>query len=326
MEEKMSGRVSMTCLVAIFATGLTGCVSQTPSPVAALPTVQPTGTGIAMSTREPIRTPTETESAGSWKVAFGSDAAIKYSVNVAGFENETHGIAVGYSGEVHYTLDGGKSWPRAENNSACLFGLDIVSDQTAWATGHFGKVRVSKDGGKTWQAVTDTDINISFLISFIDDATGWVGDETKLEATQDGGQSWTVLPKPADGKRIMAINLRTATEGYLLDSNSSLFATRDGGNSWALLSKLPKADGKMFVASGLPHAAIRFFDASNGLVIFALDDGDGQLLALRTADGGKTWSQEILPVTSGVLFLSRDGRFLTVLGKDLSIMLLKAKS
>jgi photosystem II stability/assembly factor-like uncharacterized protein len=322
----MSVRVSMYCLAAIFIVGLTGCVSKTPSPAAALPTVEPPGSGITVSTPEPVQTPTETESAGSWKVAFGSDAAIKYSVNVAGFENETHGIAVGYNGEVHSTLDGGKTWPRAENNSACLFGLDIVSGQIAWATGHFGKVRVSRDGGKTWLAVTDTDINISFLISFIDDTTGWVGDEMKLEATQDGGQSWTVFQKPAGAEATMAINLRTATEGYLLDSNSSLFATRDGGNSWTLLSKLPEADEKMFVASGLPYAAIRFFDASNGLVVFALDDSEGQLLALRTADGGKTWSQEILPVRSGVLFLTHDGRFLTVLGKDLSITLLKAKS
>jgi hypothetical protein len=35
-------------------------------------------------------------------------------------------------------------------------------------------------------------------------------------------------------------------------------------------------------------------------------------VALRTADGGKTWSEETVPVGIGVVYLSQDGTFLTV--------------
>ncbi|MEJ2111056.1 MAG: hypothetical protein P8Z37_14330 [Acidobacteriota bacterium] len=60
-----------------------------------------------------------------------------------------------------------------------------------------------------------------------------------------------------------------------------------------------------------PQAAVRFFDADNGLVVLGLE-GETNMVALRTADGGKTWKRESMTGGLGKPYLSRDGKFLTL--------------
>jgi hypothetical protein len=40
--------------------------------------------------------------------------------------------------------------------------------------------------------------------------------------------------------------------------------------------------------------------------------GSNKVVALRTADGGQTWTEEIVPTTIGTLHLTHDGEYLTV--------------
>src|SRR5512143_1438269 len=121
-----------------------------------------------------------------WQVA--QKLTYTHAVYYAGFMNESFGMTVGYGGEVHYTNDGGASWPQAANSSKCRFGLEIVDDQVAWHCGNGGHVRKSTDGGKTWQAVADfgpSEPNQCRFLSFLDDTTGWAATPSQLAATND---------------------------------------------------------------------------------------------------------------------------------------------
>jgi hypothetical protein len=60
-----------------------------------------------------------------------------------------------------------------------------------------------------------------------------------------------------------------------------------------------------------PKAAVRFVDENNGVVVLGLA-GKTSMVALRSADGGKTWKEKPLPVELGTPYLSRDSRFLTI--------------
>jgi len=74
-------------------------------------------------------------------------------------------------------------------------------------------------------------------------------------------------------------------------------------------------DGEMRIANmdGRPPVAMRFQDSDNGIIVLALAGrGDTQFLALHTDDGGQSWSQYDLPLNLGPIYLSHDGRFLTV--------------
>lgn len=304
-------RVSCFALI-LFLAGLAGCDAKNVAPT---PDALPSETEVAPSpTPElPAVPPTPTEDPSGWEEVLRTAPVNAYSTMVAGFLDETHGILAGLSGEIHYSLDGGKSWPRAENNTACRFGLDIVDAQIAWSVGNKGHVSVSKDGGQTWQTVTNTPWR-AHLVRFLDDTTGWAAGISNLAATGDGGKSWNAVALPEGVRKIAAIDLRTAADGYLLDDSGGLHVTLDGGNTWSGVSL--GLDKKILAGDSLPLAAIRFTDSAKGMIVAARVNSNGELTVLRTSDGGKTWDRSILPAKLGALFLAHDARFLTVLGGD----------
>lgn len=264
--------------------------------------------------------PTAAEAAEPWTVVFKTEP-VKFKASVAGFLNESIGITAGYGGEIHYTSDGGGTWPNGVNESMCRYGLDILDEKTAWTIGNGGNVRMSNDGGRTWQAAASVPIGFSQFISMADSKIGWAANYDRLVATEDGAQTWTAVDLPDGIRGIAAVQRRTAEAGYLVDKSGTLFATADGGKTWtAIPLGLDKA---IFTPAKIPMGAVRFTDSDHGVVIASLEDSGGELTALWTADGGTTWRSETLPEKMGVLFLSRDTIYLTVFSTDNRIALLR---
>jgi photosystem II stability/assembly factor-like uncharacterized protein len=193
--------------------------------------------------------------------------------------------------------------------------MDIVDVQTIWQCG-MKNLSVSTDGGKTWKAIAEKAGGLGCILSFADAKTGWFGFGAKFQMTTDGGTTWKDLTLPKDVNNVAAISLRTPKVGYLVDKKGVLHITQDGGTTWSSKSLGLDAPNIMgFVSGGfvneIPQAAVRFFDAKHGLVVLGLS-GKANLVALRTADGGKTWKEESLPAGPGASYISRDGKFLTV--------------
>jgi photosystem II stability/assembly factor-like uncharacterized protein len=177
-------------------------------------------------------------------------------------------------------------------------------------------ISVSTDGGKTWKAIAEKAGGMGCILAFADTKTGWLGFGAKFEMTTDGGATWKELAMPKDVSKVAAISLRTPTDGYLVDGDGVLHITQDGGKTWSSRSLgLDKPSILGFSSAQFvnetPQAAVRFVDADHGLVVLGLS-GKTSMVALRTADGGKTWKQDSLPAELGKPYLSRDGKFLTV--------------
>ncbi|MBN1200230.1 MAG: hypothetical protein JXJ20_00100 [Anaerolineae bacterium] len=255
-------------------------------------------------------------------------AYLLYLVSLAGFHTDTFGIAVGPDDDVRFTTDGGQSWTKAASELHCRHGLEIVDERVAWHCGN-GGTRLSTNGGQSWQTVAPS--RCPFL-SFLDAQTGWSASPSSLQATTDGGTSWNAISLPPGTQRIAAIALRTADDGYVLDTTGALFVTTTGGLSWEVHSLGLKAGEQLIAgaASG-PYAVMRFLDAQNGMVVFALPDRDRTVWFAITRDGGQSWQRaEILELLDQSyyyhLFLSRDGRLLTATdsflnGENISILL-----
>jgi photosystem II stability/assembly factor-like uncharacterized protein len=203
--------------------------------------------------------------------------------------------------------------------------MDIVDVQTIWQCG-MKNVSVSTDGGKTWKAIAEKAGGMGCILSFADANTGLFGFGAKFQMTADGGATWNELALPQDVNKVAAISLRTPKDGYLVDKDGMLHITQDGGKSWSSKSLGLDAPSIMgFVSGGfvneIPQAAVRFFDSNHGLVVLGLS-GKTNLVALRTADGGKSWKEESLPSGLGAPYISHNGKFLTVnlWGKGITLL------
>ena len=203
--------------------------------------------------------------------------------------------------------------------------MDIVDVQTIWQCG-MKNVSVSADGGKTWKAIAEKAGGMGCILSFANAKTGLFGFGAKFQMTTDGGTTWNELALPQDVSKVAAISLRTPKDGYLVDKGGVLYITQDGGKTWSSKSLGLDAPSIMgFVSGGfvneIPQAAVHFFDANHGLVVLGLS-GKTSMIALRTADGGKTWKEESVPAGLGAPYISHDGKFLTVnlWGKGITLL------
>ncbi len=296
----MKKAAEIILLVILTFSGTTGCAHATPAPKVDPPTATA------------LPTPTQDIGYGPWELV----QAVTYShgVNVAGFLNDSFGITVGGYGEVHYTTDGGKTWPWAVNSSMCRFGLDIVDETTAWHCGNGGTISISTDGGRTWQEAGkfgNNEPDQCRYMSFLDDTTGWAASPDQLGSTIDGGKTWKVLSLPEGIQKIAAIRRRTASDGYILDSAGTLFTTQDSGQSWSKNSLGLGADEQLSIYP-TPQSVLYFTDANQGVVVYTL--ANQQVWSARTMDGGKTWQRQQMPKVGmfSALYLSPNGRYLTV--------------
>ncbi len=250
-------------------------------------------------------------------------------VRMAAFHNENYGVwgGAGDEGAQHYTLDGGKTWTMAKTGG-CMFSVDVVDTNIIWQSCLSG-TSLTVDGGKNWKVIAKDVGGMASILAFADEKTGWVGSGSKFKKTTDGGATWNELALPNGVTAVAAISLRTPTDGYLIGKNGVLYITQDGGKTWASRSLGLENPVILGFGSGgwineTPQAAVRFTDANNGLVVLGLD-GNAKMIALRTADGGKTWKEESMPAKLGKPFISRDGRFLTVSKWLEGLTLLKAR-
>ncbi len=298
------------------------------APSATLATPLPAETATA-STLPPKAPPATTDAgsqeAGPWKIL--RRMPVNFSVNVAGFLDESFGISVGDGGTVHYTLEGGQNWPEAQNNTRCRYDLDVVNPQIAWHCGNDGTIGLSEDGGQTWQVAGTFGSQVPnqcLHVSFLDDKTGWASTASRLGFTQDDAKSFTEIQLPAElQKDIKAIRLRTEKEGYLMDSSGVLWSTADAGQTWTAHT-LGLKDGESFLSIA-PNAAIRFMDAEHGILgVVLMVKGEKVVTILRTEDGGQTWQRELIHgLGSPALYLSADGRLLSATNGDEQITLLR---
>jgi photosystem II stability/assembly factor-like uncharacterized protein len=304
-------------LVLLLPTVLIGC-----APAAAPPPADPMQASVE-PTVPPTAVPTEATPASQWEEV--SRVAAMQPVRMAAFLNETFGVTGGATGrgKLHHTTDGGKTWTLAESSGGCLYGVDIVDEQTVWACGRMigqsfttpGGVRLSTDGGQTWEGQTTFQSKPGRCpLSFLDTRMGWVANAGTLSATTDGGETWEEIT-PDGLTDIAAIALRTASEGRALDYDGNLYTTTDGGKSWSSQSLGLEKYGELEIVDNkdLVMATVRFTDADHGTVVLSLADGsEHRVVALRTADGGQTWLEENASAEIGPVYLSHDGSLLTI--------------
>jgi photosystem II stability/assembly factor-like uncharacterized protein len=246
-------------------------------------------------------------------------------LNVAGFTDQNHGIAISVPGDVHYTVDGGTTWTYAPvPEISYLNSIEIFDAKYAWV-GSGLDTRYTTDGGKTWNILPayGSIYSSGHFLSFIDPLRGWYGISrggtvATLAKTSDGGKNWTPVDVPSEARDTLgAISLVSDTTGFLLLNNGKVFRTDNGGKKWIVITSLPLRTRTLndTVYGGLTKSALRFSDRMNGTaVIFTMKPYE--YCSFTTHDGGRSWAVDSLPAEirsfHGSVFLSRDNRYLTI--------------
>ena len=214
------------------------------------------------------------------------------------FADAQNGWAVGGSGRVLRTTDGGASWSsRPADSRFDLSDVKALSAQSAVALGYDGSknhwsIVSTKDGGATWQAVVRPSRELLRTICVLSPSHMLVAGELMgknqtgmLLETTDGGATWTrrlLTVKPW----VQDMTFIDATHGWILASDSQsmglasssghgtvVLRTSDGGATWQ------SADLGKVSDAGLTSLA--FSDADHGWAV-----GD---MVLKTSDGGASW-------------------------------------
>ena len=267
------------------------------------------------------------ERSGAWQVVgvYEED----HSIMAAGFLDEEHVVTGGVIGKMAYSSDGAETWLKTDSHADCRYGLEIVSPRVIWTCGGATHVRKSLDGGKSWLSVAgfgrpQTIRGPCHSASFLDEQTGWLANSHIFGTTVDGGASWNMRAIPDSAEKIATIDTYLPGVGYLLDQRGALFFSEDDGQHWQEVSRLELGSLAMSM-SAYQLAAMRFSDAEHGLVVVSPGDYGhaGPVMAFHTSNGGRTWHSESVPVPAGSVYLSRDGRYLTIITAYGQLTLLK---
>ena len=227
-------------------------------------------------------------------------------------------VAVGQRGHIVFSDDGGTSWTQAKVPvSSDLVAVTFPTPAHGWAVGHDGVVLHSADGGATWarqldgralgqllghsyKRLAEQGAENPFLdVWFANERAGFVvGAFNLILRTEDGGETWQPwLDRTDNAKDLHLYAIRAA--------GAHLFVAGEQG----LLMRLDPQAGR-FRAVETPYKGTFFGIAGdeNSVVAFGLRGN-----ALRSTDGGKTWTKVETGVQVGLTAASsHDGRFILV--------------
>jgi len=187
------------------------------------------------------------------------------------FLNDSIGCAVGATGYITATTNGGTTWTTTSSSSHNLYGVFVASRTRAWAVGDAGTIITTSNTFSSWTSQSSPTSAPLRTVSFSDTLNGYIlGDNGTVLKTTDGGTTWSLAQSP--GSTLNAMKFISANEGWVVGDSGKIFTTNTGGAQWE-----SQTSG---VTANL--LSVDFLDAHNGITI-----GNGGIV-LTTKNGGLT--------------------------------------
>jgi len=164
------------------------------------------------------------------------------------FASDQVGWAVGESGAIQRTIDGGATWTLQETPMRkLLYDVVAIDDGHAWAVGASGTILRTVDGGRNWDEQSSGVIQALRAVHFVDPQRGWaVGAKGVIISTTNGGARWQRLTSGSELNLndVVFLNAkevpgagpikgpREGREGWIAGDRGLLLHTTDGGATW----------------------------------------------------------------------------------------------
>ncbi len=236
---------------------------------------------------------------GSWEVL---DVPTEQNLRSVFFTDSLYGWAVGDTGTIIHTMDGGETWlvqDGGTNNS--IVNVFFLNRQLGWASswnfeGFFGTLILkTTNGGNTWTSEPYQDDNLFMnCILFLDSLNGWMGGSPHaIVKTSDGGQSWNQAAVDTNALAFFPVlNIYFYDDNYgyacggMFDIAGVTWSTSNGGEKWY---PIDNTDAPADEIHGL-----HLFDSLNVLGAGGDPDLGYGVAMISTNDGGVNWDYEEL--------------------------------
>lgn len=144
----------------------------------------------------------------------GQNSGTSNRLNGVSFVDASYGCAVGQSGTVLRTINGGAIWTRiAVPTTVNLNDVWLINSRVGFAVGELGTILLTTDGGQTWQVETSNTFETLYSLT----ATA---DGTSIWTAGDGG---TVLKR---GPVVLATRSAASSQPWQMYPNPSPSASR----------------------------------------------------------------------------------------------------
>jgi len=181
----------------------------------------------------------------------------------------SHVWAVGATGMIRYTANGGTNWgTQASGTAQNLYGVSALSTGSAWAVGAGGTILYTSDWGANWASQASVTAVTLRGVSAVDSTHVWAVGDTGTVLFFDG-TSWSVQ----DGGTAVNLNAVSAAAAncvWAVGANGTI--RHYNGTSWG-----PQASGTAVALRG-----VSAFDANSA---WAVGDAGTALF-----NGGSAWS------------------------------------
>jgi len=220
-------------------------------------------------------------------------------LNSVYFTDTNTGYAVGYSGIILKTSNGGTNWiAQTSGTTSPLYSVYFINEDTGYVVGYYGTILKTINGGTNW--IQSSGI-YTYLESvyFTDANTGYaVGLSGSILKTINGGTDWSTQTlsdlSDVSSVRFHSISFVDSLNGFMVGSGRSSnnyvvplkFKTENGGLTWTrILHNSYNNDD---------FRSVFFLDSSVGYICgttydFNSSNWEGGIIQ-KTLDGGLTWT------------------------------------
>ena len=244
------------------------------------------------------------------------------------FLDADNGWAVGESGQMVETTNGGKTWDELPSGVRTrLWDVHFVDSNRGWAVGgtnlingtNTGTIRTTTDGGTTWSYQQNNSTQSIGSVHFLNSTHGWaVGSSGTILRTTDGGTVWEL--KKVTSLILNDVFFINADRGWITGNSGTILYTIDGGDNWTTLISRNHPnlyavhfidqergwavglDGTILTTVNGTHWTLQddgglgehlqdvhFINANDGWIVGT----NGTILA--TDNGGTTWNVQLTP-------------------------------
>lgn len=227
------------------------------------------------------------------------------NLNSVHFTDSLTGWAVGDSGVIMHTSDGGVIWEMQESNIYNdIVNVFFLNSQLGWASAYnytsapYGTLLLqTMNGGDDWILSNYSEENIFInSIVFLDSLVGWMGGTPhELVSTIDGGETWqtanidtsTLAFFPVLNIKFLNSQIGYASGG-IFDIAGVIWRTSNGGENWvAIVTDDAPAD---------EVHGIYIFDSVNVIGSGGDPDFGYGVGMMHTSNGGNSWNYDEIGV------------------------------